>query len=46
MLRPYSLVNALDLDTPALYIDVDVLERNIARMQEQCRSWGVALRPT
>ena len=40
-----SLVDALDLDTPALYVDLDVLERNIARMQEQCRGWGVALRP-
>jgi D-serine deaminase-like pyridoxal phosphate-dependent protein len=38
-------VDALDLDTPALYVDLDVLERNIARMQEQCRAWGVALRP-
>src|SRR6267142_7211042 len=39
------LVDALDLDTPALYVDLDALERNIARMQEQCRTWGVALRP-
>jgi len=38
-------VNALDLDTPALYVDLDVLENNIARMQQQCRAWGVALRP-
>jgi D-serine deaminase-like pyridoxal phosphate-dependent protein len=38
-------VDALDLDTPALYVDLDVLERNITRMQEQCRAWGVALRP-
>jgi D-serine deaminase-like pyridoxal phosphate-dependent protein len=38
-------VDALDLDTPALYVDRDVLERNIARMQQQCRAWGVALRP-
>ena len=38
-------MNALDLDTPALFVDRDVLERNIARMQEQCRAWGVALRP-
>jgi D-serine deaminase-like pyridoxal phosphate-dependent protein len=38
-------VKALDLDTPALYVDLDVLERNIARMQGQCRAWGVALRP-
>src|SRR4029077_13935147 len=39
------IMDALDLDTPALYVDLDVLERNIARMQQQCRSWGVALRP-
>jgi D-serine deaminase-like pyridoxal phosphate-dependent protein len=38
-------MNAQDLDTPALYVDLDVLERNIRRMQEQCRSWNVALRP-
>ena len=38
-------MDALNLDTPALYVDLDVLERNIARMQEQCRAWGVALRP-
>jgi len=38
-------MDALELDTPALYVDLDVLERNIARMQEQCRAWGVALRP-
>lgn len=38
-------MDALDLDTPALYVDLDVLERNIARMQEQCRAWGVDLRP-
>ena len=29
-----SLVDALDLDTPALYVDVDVLEHNIARMPD------------
>jgi D-serine deaminase-like pyridoxal phosphate-dependent protein len=40
-----SIVDALDLDTPALYIDLEILERNIARMQAQCRAWGVALRP-
>ena len=38
-------MDALELDTPALYVDLDVLERNIARMQQQCRAWGVALRP-
>jgi D-serine deaminase-like pyridoxal phosphate-dependent protein len=40
-----SIVDAFDLDTPALYVDLDVLERNIARMQEHARAWGVALRP-
>ena len=40
-----AIVDALDLDTPALYVDLDVLERNIARMQQQCRAWGVELRP-
>jgi D-serine deaminase-like pyridoxal phosphate-dependent protein len=38
-------VDALALDTPALYVDRNVLERNIARMQERCHAWGVALRP-
>src|SRR5437667_12571981 len=38
-------MDAVDLDTPALYVDLDALERNIARMQEQCREWGVELRP-
>ncbi len=38
-------MDAHDLDTPALYVDLDALERNIARMQERCRAWGVALRP-
>jgi D-serine deaminase-like pyridoxal phosphate-dependent protein len=40
-----AALDALDLDTPALYVDLDVLERNIVRMQEQCRVWGVELRP-
>jgi D-serine deaminase-like pyridoxal phosphate-dependent protein len=40
-----SIVDALDLDTPALYVDLDVLEHNISQMQEQCRAWGVELRP-
>jgi len=38
-------VDALDLDTPSLYVDLDVLGRNIARMQERCRAWSVDLRP-
>jgi D-serine deaminase-like pyridoxal phosphate-dependent protein len=38
-------MDARDLDTPALYVDLDVLERNIREMQQQCRSWKVGLRP-
>src|SRR5690242_11893641 len=38
-------INALDLDTPALYVDLDAMERNIRQMQQQCRGWGVELRP-
>jgi 3-hydroxy-D-aspartate aldolase len=35
----------LRLDTPALCVDLDAMERNIAAMAEFCRSKGVALRP-
>ncbi len=38
-------MNALELDTPALYVDLDALERNIARMQARCREMKVGLRP-
>ncbi len=38
-------MNAFDLETPAVYIDLDVMERNIRSMQERCRAWGVGLRP-
>jgi D-serine deaminase-like pyridoxal phosphate-dependent protein len=38
-------MDALALDTPAVYVDLDALERNIRTMQAQCREWGVALRP-
>jgi len=31
--------------TPALVVDVDVLERNLGRMQEAARTGGFALRP-
>lgn len=33
------------LPTPALVVDADALERNIARMAEQARAAGLALRP-
>ena len=31
-------MNARDLDTPSLYIDLDVLERNLRAMQDRCRA--------
>jgi len=39
------MMDALSLDTPAVYVDLDALERNIAGMQERSRRWGVGLRP-
>ncbi len=33
-----------DLDTPALTVDLDAVERNIARMQAYCDEHGLALR--
>jgi D-serine deaminase-like pyridoxal phosphate-dependent protein len=34
-----------EIDTPALVIDLDVMERNIASMAEYCKTRGVRLRP-
>lgn len=34
-----------DLDTPALVIDLDVMERNLAKMAEYTRAHGLRLRP-
>jgi D-serine deaminase-like pyridoxal phosphate-dependent protein len=34
-----------DLDTPTLLIDLDIVERNIRRMQEYCDTHDMALRP-
>lgn len=34
-----------ELPTPALLLDADVLEANLARMQARCDALGVALRP-
>ncbi len=34
-----------DVPTPAAIVDVDALERNIARMADRVRPFGVALRP-
>ena len=33
-----------DLDTPALVIDLDVLERNLHDMADRCAALGIALR--
>ncbi|MBN2288522.1 MAG: alanine racemase, partial [Candidatus Glassbacteria bacterium] len=34
-----------ELDTPALWADLGVMERNLSRMAEYCRSHGLGLRP-
>src|SRR3954451_11257267 len=39
------LMNALDLDTPAHYVDLDVLEQNLRTMQARCHEMKVGLRP-
>ncbi|MBW1955372.1 MAG: alanine racemase [Deltaproteobacteria bacterium] len=36
---------SLDIDTPALLIDLDVVERNLDRMQKKAESAGASLRP-
>src|SRR4029077_2063885 len=35
----------LELDTPALLVDLDIMEANIARVVATCRAHGVAWRP-
>lgn len=40
-----NLMNVADLETPAVLIDLDIMARNIARMQERCNALGVAFRP-
>ena len=37
-------MNVFDLDTPALTVDLDVLERNIRNMQEHCNKNDIPLR--
>ncbi|MGH7566017.1 MAG: alanine racemase, partial [Gemmatimonadota bacterium] len=39
------MTSVYDLPTPALLVDLDVLERNLSRMQARCDALGVALRP-
>lgn len=38
-------MNIQDLDTPALLIDLDVMERNLGRMADYVRTHGLRLRP-
>ena len=43
MTRPPGIPAAID--TPDILIDLDILERNIARMAETIRAKGLTLRP-
>src|SRR4029079_14103261 len=44
--RPMDQPRSLqDLDTPAVVIDLDVLENNVTRMAQFAQAHGVALRP-
>ena len=38
-------LSKLDLDTPALLVDLDILEANIAHVSATCRTHGVGWRP-
>ena len=41
----YGFVQLDDLQTPALLLNVDALERNLAKMAKLARQGGKALRP-
>lgn len=43
--RPEESLQLGDLPTPALVLDLDILERNLRVMEGRCRRLGVALRP-
>ena len=38
-------MNISNLDTPAIVIDIDVMERNLRRMAEYCTEHRIQLRP-
>jgi hypothetical protein len=40
-----SGISKWDLDTPALCVDLDKMERNIAKMQRTCNANKIAVRP-
>src|SRR2546430_14543374 len=39
------MMRTSEIDTPAVLIDADILERNIRRAAEQCGKHRIALRP-
>ncbi len=39
------MTHVADLATPAVPVDLDILERNVARLQERARQAAVKLRP-
>src|SRR5215471_20981374 len=41
----FAMMPIEDLETPAVLVDLEVLERNIARQAERARAAGVKLRP-
>jgi D-serine deaminase-like pyridoxal phosphate-dependent protein len=40
-----SDMNVSEIDTPALLIDLDIMERNLCRVAEYCKAHGLRLRP-
>lgn len=40
-----EIMSTSELDTPALIVDLDVMERNLSRMAAYCREHGLRLRP-
>lgn len=38
-------MHVADLETPAIVVDLDVMERNLSRMADYCRSHNLRLRP-
>ena len=39
------MTNYQDLDTPALIVDLDIMERNLRRVADYCTEHGLRLRP-
>jgi D-serine deaminase-like pyridoxal phosphate-dependent protein len=39
------MMRAADIDTPALLVDLDVMERNLRRVADYTRKHGLRLRP-